>query len=147
MLMMELCDFCLLCTAGDLPPFKHVAVNSNVTVPCPVLSGTEMVFTLFKGSDQVTSVYSQINNTSVNINNNNPNFPAILKVNLMDNSTSFILFGVTVNFTGLYTCEAEIIFPPPFRNVPYTPQTIVLVEGMFTMVVTVNIIKRKQLPI
>ncbi|XP_048053047.1 uncharacterized protein si:dkey-1h24.6 isoform X1 [Megalobrama amblycephala] len=114
---------------GNLPPVKHVAVDSNVTVPCPVLSATEMDFKLFKGSDQVTSIYIKINDTSINKNNNSPNFPADLNVNHLDNSSSFILFGVTTNFTGLYTCEAEIIYPPPFKKVSHTPQTIVFVEA------------------
>ncbi|XP_067298821.1 T-cell-specific surface glycoprotein CD28 [Pseudorasbora parva] len=113
---------------GTLPEIKHVAVNSNVTVPCPLLSATEMEFKLFKGSDQVTSIYIKINDTSNDINKNSPDFPAILHVKFMDNSTSFILLGVTTNFTDLYTCEAEINYPPPFKKVPFTPQTIVLVE-------------------
>lgn len=138
MLMMELCDFCLLYTAGNLPPVEHVTVGSNVTVPCPVLSATEMDFKLFKGPDQLTSIFIKINDTSINKNNNSPSFPADLIVNHLDNSSSFILFGVTTNFTGLYACEAEIIYPPPFKKVSHIPQTIVFVEGMFTMVVTVQ---------
>lgn len=138
MLMMELCDFCLLYTAGSLPPVIHVAVDSKVTVPCPILSATEMEFKLFKDSDLVTSTYIKINYTSIIQNDNSPNFPANLSVNQLNNSTSFILFGVTTNFTGLYTCEAEIMYPPPFKKVPHTPQAIVFVEGMFTMVVTVQ---------
>ncbi|KAG1933631.1 T-cell-specific surface glycoprotein CD28 [Pimephales promelas] len=113
---------------GNLPPVKHVAVNSNVNVPCPVLSATEMDFKLFKGPDMVTSISIKINDTSNNINCKSPDFPANLSVNVMDNRTSFILLGVTTNFTDLYTCEAEINYPPPFKKVPYTPQTIVFVE-------------------
>lgn len=135
--MMELCDFCLLYTAGDFPPVKHVTVDSNVKVPCPMLSAAEMDFKLFKGPDMVTSISIKKNNTSNNINSKSPDFPANLSVNVMDNSTSFILLGVTTNFTDLYTCEAEINYPPPFAKVLYTPQTIVFVEGIFLMVVNV----------
>ncbi|KAK7166243.1 hypothetical protein R3I93_006117 [Phoxinus phoxinus] len=113
---------------GNLPPVKHVAVNSNVNVPCPVLNATEIDFRLFKGQYMVTLISIKINDTSNNINSKSPNFPANLSVNVMDKSTSFILLGVTTNLTDLYTCEAEINYPPPFKTVPNTPQTIVLVE-------------------
>lgn len=128
--------FCLLYTTGNLPPVQHVALNSNVTVPCPALSAPEMAFKLYKGSEVISS-YISINNTFFSKNNDSPrrSFPAIFQVNNLNNSTSFILNSVTMNTTALYTCEAERIFPPPFQKVEHKPQTIVFVEGMFTMVV------------
>uniref|UniRef100_A0A671SDJ9 Immunoglobulin subtype domain-containing protein n=1 Tax=Sinocyclocheilus anshuiensis TaxID=1608454 RepID=A0A671SDJ9_9TELE len=124
--------FCLLYTAGNLPPVHHVALNSSVTVPCPVLSAPEMVFRLYKGSEEI--FFISVNNTIISKNDNSPRMD--FTVNVADNSTSFILDGVTINTTALYTCEAERIFPPPFQQVEHKPQTIVFVEGMFTMVVT-----------
>uniref|UniRef100_A0A671KG18 Uncharacterized LOC107654253 n=1 Tax=Sinocyclocheilus anshuiensis TaxID=1608454 RepID=A0A671KG18_9TELE len=120
--------FCLLYTAGNLPPVQHVALNSSVTIPCPVLSAPEMVFKLYKGSEEI--FYITINNASISKNNNSPrrDFPASFKVNNTNNSTSFILNSVTMNTTALYTCEAERIFPPPFQKVEHKPQTIVFVE-------------------
>uniref|UniRef100_A0A672SAT0 Immunoglobulin domain-containing protein n=1 Tax=Sinocyclocheilus grahami TaxID=75366 RepID=A0A672SAT0_SINGR len=125
---MMLLMFCLLYTAGNLPPVQHVALNSSVTIPCPVLSAPEMVFQLYKGSEEI--FYITINNASISKNNNSPrrDFPASFKVNHTNNSTSFILNSVTMNTTALYTCEAERIFPPPFQKVEHKPQTIVFVE-------------------
>lgn len=120
---------CCLLTAGNLPPFQHVALNSSVTVPCPVLSAPEMVFRLYKGSDEI--FYISVNNTIISKINNSPGMA--FTVNVVDNSTSFILNGVTKNTTAMYTCEAERIFPPPFQKVEHKPQTIVFVEGMFTI--------------
>lgn len=127
--------FCLHYIA-DLPPVQHVEPNSSVTVPCPVFSASEMVFKLYKGLEAIFSI--SINQTFRSQINKNPkiDFSANFKFNDTDNSTSFILEAVTMNTTGLYTCEAEKIFPPPFQIVVHKPQTIVLVEGMFTMVVT-----------
>ncbi|XP_016367405.1 uncharacterized protein LOC107707828 [Sinocyclocheilus rhinocerous] len=112
---------------GNLPPVQHVALNSSVTIPCPVLSAPEMVFKLYKGSEEI--FYITINNASISKNNNSPkrDFPASFKVNNTNNS--FILNSVTMNTTALYTCEAERIFPPPFQKVEHKPQTIVFVEG------------------
>lgn len=110
---------------GNLPPVKYVAQNSNVTVPCPTLSGMEMDFKLYKGPDEVTSNHVNITNTLVN---KHYDFPAHLSVNFTDNSANFILFSVTMNITALYTCEAEKNFPPPLVKVEQTPQTIVFVQ-------------------
>ncbi|XP_073699292.1 uncharacterized protein [Garra rufa] len=119
---------------GFLPPVQHVALNSSVTVPCPLLSAPEMVFKFYKGSENICVIsIININNTFSCNNNNSPwkDSPVCLsfKVNDTDNSTSFILDRVTLNTTALYTCEAERLFPPPFRKVEHTPQTIVFVEG------------------
>ncbi|XP_050978218.1 uncharacterized protein si:dkey-1h24.6 [Labeo rohita] len=113
----------------DLPPVQHVEPNSSVTVPCPVFSASEMVFKLYKGLEAIFSI--SINQTFRSQINKNPkiDFSANFKFNDTDNSTSFILEAVTMNTTGLYTCEAEKIFPPPFQIVVHKPQTIVLVEG------------------
>ncbi|KTG07571.1 hypothetical protein cypCar_00009000 [Cyprinus carpio] len=112
---------------GNLPSVQHVALNSSVTIPCPELSAPEMVFKLYKGSEEIC--YFSINNTFISKNNNRRDFPASFKVNDTNNSTSVILNNVTVNTTALYTCEAERIFPPPFQKVEHKPQTIVFVEG------------------
>ncbi|XP_016363630.1 uncharacterized protein LOC107705030 isoform X1 [Sinocyclocheilus anshuiensis] len=109
---------------GNLPPVHHVALNSSVTVPCPVLSAPEMVFRLYKGSEEI--FFISVNNTIISKNDNSPRMD--FTVNVADNSTSFILDGVTINTTALYTCEAERIFPPPFQQVEHKPQTIVFVE-------------------
>lgn len=118
-----------------------MALNSNVPVTCPTLTGMEMDFKLYKGPDIVTSIYINVNNTLDNKHNNSPksNFPFHLSVNFTENSANFILFSVTVNMTGLYTCEAMRNFPPPFLKVEQMPQTIVFVEGMFTIVVTTSL--------
>lgn len=110
-----------------------MTVNSSVNVSCPGLGGTEMEFKLFKGPDRVAFISIKISNGSISIttNSKSPDFPAIFSVNVRENITSFILLGVTTNFTDLYTCEAEINYPPPFTKVLYTPQTIVFVEGIF----------------
>ncbi|XP_016095356.1 uncharacterized protein [Sinocyclocheilus grahami] len=109
---------------GNLPPVHHVALNSSVTVPCPVLSAPEMVFRLYKGSEEI--FFISVNNTIISKNDNSPRMD--FTVNVADNGTSFILDGVTINTTALYTCEAERIFPPPFQQVEHKPQTIVFVE-------------------
>ncbi|XP_056332304.1 uncharacterized protein si:dkey-1h24.6 [Danio aesculapii] len=115
---------------GELPPIEYVALNSTVKVVCPKLSAPEMDFRLFKDCDEVISIYVKINYTSIlkTKKNTNREFPAEFSVDL-DNSTSFILAGVTVNMTALYTCEASISYPPPFKNVEHKPQTIVFVEA------------------
>ncbi|KAK2908904.1 hypothetical protein Q8A67_004741 [Cirrhinus molitorella] len=115
---------------GNLPPVQHVALNSRVTVPCPVLSAKEMVFKLYKGLDVISST-SIPNNTHSNEKNNSQGIDLLprFEVNITDNSTSFILDSVTLNTTALYTCEAEKIFPPPYHVVDHKPQTIVFVEG------------------
>ncbi|XP_043099555.1 uncharacterized protein LOC122348303 [Puntigrus tetrazona] len=114
---------------GNLPPVQHVALNSSVTIPCPVLTAPEMVFKLYKGPEEIS--YVRINNTHIIKHNNGPrkDFSGSFKVNDTNNSTSFILNSVTVNTTALYTCEAERFFPPPFQKVEHKPQTIVFVEG------------------
>ncbi|XP_051558541.1 T-cell-specific surface glycoprotein CD28 homolog [Myxocyprinus asiaticus] len=110
---------------GNLPLVKHVAVNGNATVSCPILSAPEMDFKLFKGSVMVTSRHINTQSPPVNPEGN---VPAHFSVNLTDNSTSFILLSVTMNTTALYTCEAVIIYPPPFVKVDEMPQTIVFVK-------------------
>ncbi|KAI7790546.1 hypothetical protein IRJ41_013001, partial [Triplophysa rosa] len=114
----------------NLPPVKYVALNNNVPVACPTLSGMEMDFKLYKGPDKVTSIYINVNNTldSKHSDSRKSDFPSHLSVNFTDDSANFILFRVTVNITGLYTCEAVRNFPPPFLKVEQMPQTIVFVE-------------------
>ncbi|XP_051983387.1 uncharacterized protein si:dkey-1h24.6 [Xyrauchen texanus] len=114
---------------GNLPLVKHVAVNSNATVSCPILSAPEMDFKLFKGSVQVISSYINTQSTPVRISDSpEADFPAHFSVNLTDNSTSFILLSATMNTTALYTCEAVKTYPPPLVNVDEMPQTIVFVK-------------------
>ncbi|KAA0722266.1 hypothetical protein E1301_Tti014468 [Triplophysa tibetana] len=135
-ILLSLCLFHITLTKphsmchGNLPAVKYVALNNNVPVACPTLSGTEMGFKLYKGPDKVMSIYVNVNNTLDCKHGDSPkNFcPSHLSVNLTDNSTNFILLNVTVNITGLYTCEAEKNFPPPFEKVEQMPQTIVFVE-------------------
>ncbi|XP_059407552.1 T-cell-specific surface glycoprotein CD28 homolog [Carassius carassius] len=109
---------------GNLPSFQHVALNSSVTVACPVLTAPEMVYRLYKGSEEI--FFISVNNTSISKSNNIPRMD--FTVNVADNSTSFILDAVTKNTTALYTCKAQRIFPPPFQEVENKPQTIVFVE-------------------
>lgn len=113
---------------GELPLIEYVPLNSTVKVACPKLSAPEMDFRLFKDGDEVISIYVKINHTSIPKTNTNKEFPAEFSVDL-DNSSSFILTVVTVNMTALYTCEASISYPPPFKYVDHKPQTIVFVEA------------------
>lgn len=122
-----------------------MAQNSNVTVPCPKLSGMEMDFTLYKGPDKVTSIYVNITNTLVSKHNDSPmrDFPANLSVNFTDNSANFILFSVTINITALYTCEAERNFPPPLVKVEQTPQIVVFVQGKLISLLILQLCSKK----
>ncbi|XP_056590260.1 uncharacterized protein si:dkey-1h24.6 isoform X2 [Triplophysa dalaica] len=131
-ILLSLCLFhnALTKPQSNLPAVKYVALNNNVSVACPSLSGTEMDFKLYKGPDEVNSIYINVNNTldSKHSDSSKNDFPSILSANFTDGSANFILFNLTVNITGLYTCEAVRNFPPPFLKVEQMPQTIVFVE-------------------
>lgn len=111
---------------GNNLKFCHVAVNGNACVPCPNFTVEEMTFKLLKDENEVASIeYANISSVRRETQGNS------VKHNVNgDNTTQFLLYNVSKNATGLYTCTAEKIFPPPVAEIPEKPQIVVIVEGV-----------------
>ncbi|MCI4393682.1 hypothetical protein PGIGA_G00160320 [Pangasianodon gigas] len=111
----------------NVPGIQRVAVHSNVSVPCPSFTPVEMMFTLYKGQNNVVSVkYENISYVSPS----SGHLESTIKhyVNIKDNTTHFVLYNVTMEATALYTCTAKKSYPPPMVLIQEEPQTIVIVE-------------------
>ncbi|XP_022530521.2 uncharacterized protein si:dkey-1h24.6 [Astyanax mexicanus] len=110
------------------PIIQQAVVKGNVSVLCPIFTTEEMTFILHSSAENcaVTRNFSiarhkhQVCGTSA--------LHITHQLNPEDNSTKFVLYNVTTNQTGLYTCTAKKIFPPPLLHVKEEPQTIVIVQ-------------------
>ncbi|XP_072513335.1 T-cell-specific surface glycoprotein CD28 homolog [Salminus brasiliensis] len=98
-------------------------VHGNVSVLCPSFTAEKMTFTLNKNnfSCSKTMTYMQAREQQ-------PTAPISLQLNTEDNSTMFVLHNVTADKTGLYTCTAKKLFPPPLLFIKDEPQTVVIVQ-------------------
>uniref|UniRef100_A0A4W4FIG0 Immunoglobulin subtype domain-containing protein n=1 Tax=Electrophorus electricus TaxID=8005 RepID=A0A4W4FIG0_ELEEL len=100
---------------------RRVTVHGSVIVPCPNFRAQAMTFKLFKGSTVIASKSTE-----------NAQKMTEEKISLrmnMENKTCFVLNNVTMDQTGLYTCEADKTYPPPMVKVVEKPQAIVIVDG------------------
>ncbi|XP_017313746.1 T-cell-specific surface glycoprotein CD28 isoform X1 [Ictalurus punctatus] len=105
---------------------QRVTVHGNVSVPCPMFTAVEMTFKLHKGQNITATV------TYVNASHKSSPEPLGSKMYHSvkdDNTTHFLLYNVTMDATGLYTCTAEKSYPPPMVTIQEEPQTIVIVEN------------------
>ncbi|XP_026867612.1 uncharacterized protein si:dkey-1h24.6 isoform X2 [Electrophorus electricus] len=99
---------------------RRVTVHGSVIVPCPNFRAQAMTFKLFKGSTVIASKSTE-----------NAQKMTEEKISLrmnMENKTCFVLNNVTMDQTGLYTCEADKTYPPPMVKVVEKPQAIVIVD-------------------
>ncbi|XP_066518360.1 T-cell-specific surface glycoprotein CD28 [Hoplias malabaricus] len=108
----------------SFPTIQRVMVHGNISVSCPYFEGREMVFQLQKDSEILCSVKRNVTSgRQLKLEN----MSITHHLNLENNSTSFILYNVTLNHTGLYICEGEKRLPPPVLTAKEV-QTIVIVE-------------------
>ncbi|KAB5523397.1 hypothetical protein PHYPO_G00152100 [Pangasianodon hypophthalmus] len=111
----------------NFPGIQRVAVHDNVSVPCPRFTAVEMMFMLYKGQNSiVTTTYANISHASI-LGQSESTIKHY--VNIIDNTTHFVLYNVTMEATALYTCTAKKSYPPPMVPIQEEPQTIVIVEG------------------
>ncbi|KAJ8383952.1 hypothetical protein AAFF_G00213210 [Aldrovandia affinis] len=98
---------------------RRVTVNGSTQVRCPDVTG-EVNYHLYRCEDLVVSVIRKHNfsmmENGVDFHDRDRNEPA-----------RFGLGQLTANSTGLYTCNAEILYPPPYVESQGTPH-LVLVE-------------------
>ncbi|XP_076839368.1 T-cell-specific surface glycoprotein CD28 [Brachyhypopomus gauderio] len=118
---------------------KRVSLHGNVTVPCPNFTAPEMKFKLFKGSSEIAT---NVANKSAANDLNESGGQIALSVNMVNNRTNFVLNGVTMDYTGLYTCEAEILYPPPFGIVLEKPRALVIVDEPQS-----HVVRRSEVPL
>lgn len=57
-----------------------------------------------------------INGSQVKPENDAVEMGMYLSVNLQSRETHFVISSVQANNTGIYGCEAEVLFPPPYRK-------------------------------
>lgn len=92
-----------------------------------MFTAVEMTFKLHKGQNITATV------TYVNASHKSSPEPLGSKMYHSvkdDNTTHFLLYNVTMDATGLYTCTAEKSYPPPMVTIQEEPQTIVIVESV-----------------
>ncbi|KAG7463973.1 hypothetical protein MATL_G00182360 [Megalops atlanticus] len=102
----------LSCTDKNVP-VQRVQPNASGTVPCPYVSGDEMTFRLNRCGKIISTI--NINKT----NSNNMTCPGVdFQMDWVNNSKAarFLLSQLKANSSALYNCEAEVLYPPPYRT-------------------------------
>ncbi|XP_036397113.1 T-cell-specific surface glycoprotein CD28 [Megalops cyprinoides] len=120
----------LLAAHGGLSPcskerhlrVEMVTVNGSATVRCPNVTGDELRFTLCRGQKKVSFSSlrkdERLNHTEVGA--------VEFQVSGQNHTGHFVLSRLVINSTGLYTCEVEVVYPPPY--VKHEELTFVLVR-------------------
>ncbi|XP_062866904.1 T-cell-specific surface glycoprotein CD28 [Trichomycterus rosablanca] len=110
---------------NNIPEVQRVAVHSHFFVPCPSVTAPEMEFKLQGPKMSVTFVHRNITHPGAS---SGPQINASHCVNMGDRASCFIIYDVNEDKTGLYTCKAKKMYPPPMENIKEEPSTIVIVE-------------------
>ncbi|XP_062270680.1 uncharacterized protein si:dkey-1h24.6 [Scomber scombrus] len=101
-------------------PDKH-----NVSIPCPDMTGEDFGYTLFKDEKVIHNHTCSLGKNALNCKLNT-SMGVLLERN---NSSAFILTGVTAENYGIYRCEGMVTYPPPYINDASALRILVLVQG------------------
>uniref|UniRef100_A0A8C9S2I3 Uncharacterized LOC108920653 n=1 Tax=Scleropages formosus TaxID=113540 RepID=A0A8C9S2I3_SCLFO len=94
---------------------ERVKAGSIVLVPCNNTHADEVSFKLFHNKD-IISTGNASAREGVKLELDKPNQKAYYQ-----------LSNVQANWTGLYRCEAEVLYPPPYKKLPDV-ETVLVVE-------------------
>ncbi|XP_064185537.1 uncharacterized protein si:dkey-1h24.6 [Anguilla rostrata] len=88
-------------------PIHRITPGANVSVRCPNTMGTEVKFELWKDKCKVGSVTRKQNQTETE---------GAVDFRDQDQNTTarFVLSQVDRNSTGIFACNAERLYPPPY---------------------------------
>ncbi|XP_023661521.1 T-cell-specific surface glycoprotein CD28 [Paramormyrops kingsleyae] len=95
------------------PQTMHLKVHEPLIVPCPNATEDEMTFKLSFNKHQICN---RTFNGSHFKHQNAVEMGVDLKVNHRNREAHFEISSVQANSTGIYGCEAEVLFPPPYRK-------------------------------
>ncbi|XP_034407531.1 uncharacterized protein si:dkey-1h24.6 [Cyclopterus lumpus] len=111
------------CACKDQIKIVCVPAGGDVPVPCPKLTGEDVIFNLFKDDEVI------YNHTCIGDKQAPDCKPQYTRagVKLLENTDSFMLTRVNASSYGIYGCEGIRIFPPPFIKSTLWMQ--LLVEG------------------
>ncbi|XP_026216966.1 T-cell-specific surface glycoprotein CD28-like [Anabas testudineus] len=99
-------------------------LHREVLVPCPNVTANEMAFSLIKDETMISNIRCNRENKTFNCT---PSQGVIVHQNTQDGLVSFIL---TDSSQGLYRCKGEVLFPPPYREVPSEVRIRIFVKGL-----------------
>ncbi|XP_048883571.1 T-cell-specific surface glycoprotein CD28 isoform X2 [Brienomyrus brachyistius] len=99
---------------NDIYPLTvHVKAHESLTVLCPNATKDEMTFKLYFNKQQIGN---RTFNGSQTKNENVTGMGIDLRVNQQNRGAHFEISSVQPNSTGIYSCEAEVLFPPPYQK-------------------------------
>ncbi|KAK9523870.1 hypothetical protein VZT92_017755 [Zoarces viviparus] len=104
-----------------------VPAGHDVSVPCPKLTGKDVIFDLYKDDEVIYNHTCIRDKQAPNCKARYTRAGVELRENTDNESFSFTLTGVNANSYGIYGCEGSAMFPPPFRTT--TLWMLMLVEG------------------
>ncbi|KAL4635812.1 hypothetical protein GN956_G13058 [Arapaima gigas] len=103
--------------------WERVKAGHSSLVPCPSVStADEVSFKLFLNNDIIISSTWKSNNTPTI----NQKEGVTLQVD--NHKAQFQLSKMQTNWTGLYRCEAEILYPPPYKKLPDEESVLIIEE-------------------
>ncbi|KAI1885024.1 hypothetical protein AGOR_G00215920 [Albula goreensis] len=108
------------CPALPSTVIHHLTTNDSVFVRCPNVTGDEITFRLHNCNGS-TKVVKWKDNTTQNEDG------AEFEIQGPSRPSRFKLSQLFVNSTGLYYCEAEVLYPPPYSKIQ-GEHTLILVE-------------------
>ncbi|KAJ8255185.1 hypothetical protein GJAV_G00201990 [Gymnothorax javanicus] len=108
-------------------PFHRITTRGSVSVSCPNVTGIEVKFQLW-GSNE-----SKIGSATRKLNVTETEGPVEFREQDPNRTAYFVLSQLNVSSTGIYTCVAERLYPPPYS--PASTCNIVSVEEQQTITV------------
>ncbi|KAJ8281774.1 hypothetical protein COCON_G00042930 [Conger conger] len=107
-----------ICTNCLDMPIHRITSRDSTSVSCPNMTGQEVKYQLWRNKEEIRSViWTPQNHTVPEFQAQNPN-----------RSARFILSRLAVNDTGIYICNAEQRYPPPYIAAEGTRNMVVVQE-------------------
>ncbi|KAJ8352753.1 hypothetical protein SKAU_G00242290 [Synaphobranchus kaupii] len=114
-----ICSSCL-----DMPTHR-ITTNDSIALSCPnVTDGTEATFRLLRYNDEIATV--KRNQTATVIEPEGTEF----QDQETNRTARFILSRLDVKSTGIYTCNVEKMYPPPYSKSAGTHNLVIVVQAM-----------------
>lgn len=97
-----------------------------MSISCPNISGQDFGFTLYKDGEVICNYLYNFGSPTTNCT---MNMSMDVRLKRGNNSSTFILNGVTAAQYGIYRCEGNVMYPPPYVSDYTALGKLVLVDG------------------
>lgn len=104
-----------------------LSAGAPVSVPCPPLTGEDVIFNLLQDQHLIhncTCHDSEVSQCQTQIQ-----MDTGVELKQLNGSFSFSLSGDAAGRRGLYSCEGQVTFPPPYKKVQSSLKVLVLGQG------------------